>query len=212
MPDLEDCAGDDECITSATTVSGDVIFARHLSKLESGRRYVVCAALSTQPVGEGTAGVQRVHHVCGDGVVIDDDPPVQGTVSIANVNDGFLAGEGHVLVTWSDFTDVEAAMIVPAGDVTVNYSVALGKSGVGEVVCGVRMCMCATSLECVCVCVCVCVCARARARARAYVCVCMCARARAYVCVSMCLSVRARACARVRSRESALLFCCQPVE
>jgi hypothetical protein len=66
-------------------------------------------------------------HVCGDGVVIDDAPPSEGRVAVENADNGFLGNRGHVLVTWSGFSDVETEVTLLPDDVTLNFSVALGK-------------------------------------------------------------------------------------
>ena len=116
-PSALDCAGDPECVTSSSTSSGHVVFPRHLSKLQTGHVYYICAVMSGEPS----------EHVCGDGVVIDDSPPVKGSVSIADSLNGYLADGGHVTVMWSGFSDVEAQVHSVPDDITLNYSVALGK-------------------------------------------------------------------------------------
>lgn len=126
-PNLGDCAGDADCVTSATTATGRVTFPRHVSKLQHGHVYFVCAVTSAESSTEAAAGSQTVLEVCGDGVVIDDSPPVKGSVAIGNADGGFLADRGHVLVTWSGFSDVETEASFLPGDITFNYSVALGK-------------------------------------------------------------------------------------
>lgn len=112
------CAGDAGCVTSLRSDTGRVVFPRHSSNLQDGRVYYVCALL----LASGSS-------VCGDGVVIDDSSPVAGTVSVGNAAGGYLADYGHVMVTWSGFSDVEtiARGLLP-DDVTLNYSVSLGMS------------------------------------------------------------------------------------
>jgi hypothetical protein len=65
--------------------------------------------------------------VCGDGVVIDDESPVGGTVTIRNADSGFLANHETVTVTWSGFSDVENDVTTNLlDDTTMSFSVALG--------------------------------------------------------------------------------------
>ncbi|XP_070204014.1 uncharacterized protein [Littorina saxatilis] len=125
-PSLADCAGDPDCVTSSATSTGHVTFPRHLSKLQHGRVYYICAMTSAEPVATVTPGSETARQLCGDGVVIDDTPPVKGSVTIDNANAGFLANGERVLVTWSGFADVETEVSVLPDDVTLNFSVALG--------------------------------------------------------------------------------------
>lgn len=125
-PNAGDCAGDADCVTSATTATGRVTFPRHLSKLQNGHVYFICAVTSAESSEEAAAGSQTVLKVCGDGVVVDDSPPVKGSVAVGNADGGFLADRGHVLVTWSGFSDVEMEVSSLPDDVTFNYSVGLG--------------------------------------------------------------------------------------
>lgn len=107
------CAGDARCVTSQSSDTGRVVFPRHHSHLQDGGVYYVCAQLTSSTV-------------CGNGVVIDDSSPVAGTVSIGNAANGYLADNGHVLVTWTGFSDVETKARHLPNDVTLNYSVSLG--------------------------------------------------------------------------------------
>jgi hypothetical protein len=119
LPALGDCASDADCVTSLTTSTGHVTFPRHRSRLQANTVYFVCA-MTSRPL-------EGVVQVCGDGVVIDDTPPSEGMVAIDNADNGFLDYRGHVLVTWSGFSDVETEVTYLPDDVTLNYSVALGE-------------------------------------------------------------------------------------
>ena len=114
-------------MTSVTTTTGRVTFPRHLSKLQNGHVYFVCAVTSAESSNHAAPGSRAVQEVCGDGVAIDDTPPTKGSVVICNANGGFLADGDHVLVTWSGFADVETDVTFLPDDVTFHYSVALGK-------------------------------------------------------------------------------------
>ena len=122
-PPQGDCSGDSECVTSSSTSSGHVVFPRHLAKLQNGHVYYVCAVTSVMTSGSW----QTDHQACGDGVVVDDSPPVQGSVSIVGSDSGYLADGGHLTVTWSGFSDVETQVHSLPDDITLTYSVALGK-------------------------------------------------------------------------------------
>jgi hypothetical protein len=106
-------------VTSTNTTTGYVIFPNRYTQ-KSNTVYYVCAVTSSGASGQPV-------QVCGDGVVIDDEPPSPGTVAIDNAVNGFLGNRGHVLVTWSGFSDVEREVSYLPDDVTVSYSVALGR-------------------------------------------------------------------------------------
>ena len=113
VPPNGDCAGDARCVTSQRSDTGRVVFPRQDSRLQDAGVYYICALLTSESV-------------CGDGVVIDDSSPVGGTVSISNAAFGYLADDGHVLVTWTGFSVVETTAHHLPYDVTLNYSVSLG--------------------------------------------------------------------------------------
>jgi hypothetical protein len=75
LPSLGDCTADVDCVTSTNTTTGYVIFPNRCTQKSNAVFYVcaVTSGVSGQPV-----------QVCGDGVVIDDDPPSPGTVAIDN--------------------------------------------------------------------------------------------------------------------------------
>ncbi|KAK7493717.1 hypothetical protein BaRGS_00015046, partial [Batillaria attramentaria] len=118
------CAGDVECVTSKSTTDGKVVFPRADSKLEDGKVYFICASVS--------ATDHQSHEVCGDGVVIDDIPPVAGSVIISNADSGYLPDGSHLLVTWRGFSDVEKKAARLPDDVTITYFVSLGSYPGGE--------------------------------------------------------------------------------
>ena len=129
-----DCISEPSCLSLHRSDTGTVSFPLALSRLRNGNVYFICALADGDSDNGG---------ICGDGVVIDDDPPVEGSVAIDSADSGYL-GSGHrVLVTWSGFSDVETKVRYLPDVVTFNYSVALGKL---------------LWLLCMCVCVCVCVC------------------------------------------------------
>ncbi|KAK7493739.1 hypothetical protein BaRGS_00015068, partial [Batillaria attramentaria] len=127
------CAGDASCVATEATSDGKVVFPRAESKLVADRVYFVCALvnLATNFRNTGTKSGPWTE-VCGDGVVIDDTPPATGSVTISNAHSGFLADGGHVLVTWTGFSDVETAVTNLPDESTVKYSVALGSYPGGE--------------------------------------------------------------------------------
>lgn len=125
-----DCAADPECVTSETSHTGTVVFSRTGSAVQDGRSYFVCALVSSRSSAEGGQGHgtnwDTRSEVCGDGVAIDDTPPVPGTVAISNAQSGYLGNEGHVIVTWTGFSDGWLHG-TPFGGHFLNYSVALGE-------------------------------------------------------------------------------------
>ena len=122
-PALGDCTRDSKCVTTSSTTSGSVVFPRHLAKLQNGHVYYICAVTTTKTPGRA----QSSRHACGDGVVIDDSPPVKGSVSIVGSDSGYLADGGHLTVTWSGFSDVETQVGFLPDETTLTYFVALGK-------------------------------------------------------------------------------------
>ncbi|KAL8573303.1 hypothetical protein ACOMHN_032765 [Nucella lapillus] len=122
-PKSRGCAGNEECVTSEEG-KGQVSFSPHRSKLQGGHIYYACASWTGD--SDRGASTQIDQYVCGDGVVIDDVPPVKGSVAIGNADSGYLAGSSHVMVTWSGFSDVETDIAILGDSVTLNYSVALG--------------------------------------------------------------------------------------
>ena len=125
-----DCAADPQCVTSETSRTGTVVFSRTGSAVQDGRSYFVCALVSSRSSAEGGQGHgtnwDTRSEVCGDGVAIDDTPPVPGTVAISNAQSGYLGNVGHVMVTWTGFSDGWLHG-TPSGGHFLNYSVALGE-------------------------------------------------------------------------------------
>ena len=119
-----DCAGDAECLTWKVTDTGKVLFPWSGSLLIDGQTYFVCALVSPRPTGQGQT---KITEVCGNGVTIDDTPPVAGTVDIqGTTQSGYLGNKDHVMVTWNVFSgggDHGSQTAVSL----LNYSVALGE-------------------------------------------------------------------------------------
>ncbi|KAK7496758.1 hypothetical protein BaRGS_00011967, partial [Batillaria attramentaria] len=124
------CAGDADCVTSQANNKGTVLFSRGESRLRDGHVYFICARLSSKSGDQGNQHAAATSDVCGDGVVIDDTPPVGGSVTIGNAQSGYLADNSHVMVMWTGFSDVEKN--IPEAEITLNYSVALGSYPGGE--------------------------------------------------------------------------------
>nr|KAG5707970.1 hypothetical protein BaRGS_025108 [Batillaria attramentaria] len=125
------CAADADCVTSEVSDDGTVTFPRDKADLQGRRVYYVCASLAALDLtndvqNRSAAGYPEAQEVCGNGFVVDDDPPLPGTVVISNANSGYLAYRGRVLVTWSGFSDVEKDVTDLPFQTTLNYSVALG--------------------------------------------------------------------------------------
>lgn len=133
-----DCAADPECVTSETSQSGTVVFPSARSTLRDGRSYFVCALVSVRSTDQGSGqgrhggdlGARR-SEVCGDGVAIDDTPPVPGTVVIGNALSGYLGSQDRVVVTWAGFSDdggfLPGTRPGVGGQQLLNFSVALGE-------------------------------------------------------------------------------------
>lgn len=130
------CAGDPSCLTWRKTENGKVVFPRDLSRFAHGTVYYVCALISPREwsgqgqrstTEEATEGQSGTTAVCGDGFVIDDVPPIRGSVAIGNSEEGFVADEGHLFITWTGFSDVEKDVTKLPDYVTMNFSVALGE-------------------------------------------------------------------------------------
>ncbi|XP_046569942.1 uncharacterized protein LOC124278267 [Haliotis rubra] len=89
-----DCKSDDKCITSVQKEGPVAKF--HGTHLLDGITYYVCVQSNN---------TRLTMSECGDGVVIDDRPPIKGDVWVVNQHNGFLT-EGDVLVmAWSGFRD-----------------------------------------------------------------------------------------------------------
>lgn len=130
LPAGDSCAGDTDCITSSVSDNGKVVFPRQNSDFQHGVMYYVCALLSPRgldPKNHIMAGYNDFYRVCGDGFVVDDDPPVGGTVAITNADSGYLADGGRIMVTWEGFSDVERDVTHLPDNTTLTYSVALGQ-------------------------------------------------------------------------------------
>ncbi|KAK7493733.1 hypothetical protein BaRGS_00015062 [Batillaria attramentaria] len=127
VPADSNCASDVACVTSQTTDTGKVTFPRARSKLRDGQIYFVCATVSPRTnsgLSHQPSSSQR--DLCGNGIVVDDFPPVRGSVSIGNAGDGYLADNSHVQVTWQGFSDVETKVAHLPDEIALNFSVALG--------------------------------------------------------------------------------------
>ncbi|KAK7493722.1 hypothetical protein BaRGS_00015051, partial [Batillaria attramentaria] len=122
VPSDGNCASDAACVTSKTSFDGKMVFPRAQSRFRDGQTYFVCASVHSRVEQQQDAE----ETVCGDGVVIDDAPPVGGSVAISNFGSGYLADMGHVQVTWQGFSDVETMATNIPDIVTLKYSVALG--------------------------------------------------------------------------------------
>ena len=129
VPEDGECAADPACVTSSSSDNATVIFPGYRASLQNGGVYFVCALVSPPPSSSssiGRAGALATREVCGDGFVVDDDPPSAGTVSILNANGGFLVDSGRVVVSWSGFSDARPEASSAYAVAALTYSVALG--------------------------------------------------------------------------------------
>ncbi|KAK7460765.1 hypothetical protein BaRGS_00038812, partial [Batillaria attramentaria] len=127
VPADGNCASDPACVTTQTSDDGKVVFPRDQSKFKDGHVYYACAIVSsTTDEGVLRRSSEVKVEVCGNGVVVDDTPPAGGSVTIYNSDTGYLADNGHMLVIWRGFSDVETKLSTLLDKVTLNYSVALG--------------------------------------------------------------------------------------
>ncbi|KAK7101794.1 hypothetical protein V1264_020121 [Littorina saxatilis] len=131
VPADGDCESDPSCLVSKKTDTGKVTFPTAVSRLQENTVYFICARVGSKHRVPSQDDVV-LEEVCGDGVVIDDSPPVAGTAVIGNAVSAFLGGEHRVLVSWTGFSDVENQVSNLPDDVTINYSVALGSYPGGE--------------------------------------------------------------------------------
>lgn len=125
VPQSGVCAKDSACISEKVTQNGTVIFSR-VSQLLNGQIYFVCVLMSVRS-SESRGQTDLIVEMCGDGVIIDNTPPVKGEVIISNSDSGYLSESDHVLVIWSGFFDIEMEVDQLPDDNILNYSVSLGK-------------------------------------------------------------------------------------
>ena len=115
-----DCVSEPSCLTSRRSDTGKVTFPLAQSRFRDSNVYFICALVDAR-------NMDSYSGVCGNGVVIDDSPPVEGTVTIGNADSGYLGSSHRVLVAWTGFSDVETTIRYFPDAITFNYSVALGK-------------------------------------------------------------------------------------
>ena len=134
VPPQGSCLEDPACVSgglrtvaASSSVGDSVVFPGHRIVLQNGATYYVCASL----LPNDDTDLSGAKHLCGDGFLVDDDPPTPGTVVIRDDYDGYLT-DGYVVAEWSGFHDVSAPYDVGA----LNYWVALGewKSVTGQYV------------------------------------------------------------------------------
>ena len=110
------CEESEHCIEQIQTTEGVAEFKRHI--LETNAIYYVCAKF----VDEG--GV--IHEVCGNGIVVDSDPPVPGSVTVVHHHNGFITRTDAITVMWEGFSDIERMKHIDILSGVETYLVSIG--------------------------------------------------------------------------------------
>ncbi|XP_046356064.2 uncharacterized protein LOC124134978 [Haliotis rufescens] len=92
-----DCKSDDKCITSVDKVGPVAKF--HGRYLMDGMKYYICVQ---------SENTRLTISECGDGVIIDDRPPIKGDVWVVNQQNGFLTETDVLVMAWSGFNEQES--------------------------------------------------------------------------------------------------------
>ncbi len=114
---VHDCDSDTWCVASKYSHDGFVRFGK--IEFQEEDPYYVCANVSARGDHSGFA-------VCGNGFIVDETPPLEGSVSITNAVSGFLTDSSHMYITWSGFHDNNPARLNSYANDIKSYSVAIG--------------------------------------------------------------------------------------
>ncbi|XP_061178129.1 uncharacterized protein LOC133186811 [Saccostrea echinata] len=119
------CAEDVACLQATSSSDGVGQFKRIL--LQENKRYFICAySTKTFFKYEKFTEERDEIEVCGNGMIVDDSPPIPGEVSIVTDNGYFVNAEGVFVITWEQFRDIEQNAEIPYPSGIAKYEYCIG--------------------------------------------------------------------------------------
>ena len=120
------CDDDPECIKSVES-SGGLGFL-HKTLLHKNTKYYICAFSNKTVVSrEYFSETLEEIDTCGNGFVVDSDPPIAGQVTLESNHHGFLTSNKSVRVVWDKFRDIDEFLETGYETGIASYHVSLGK-------------------------------------------------------------------------------------
>ncbi|XP_062573120.1 uncharacterized protein LOC134235054 [Saccostrea cucullata] len=119
------CSDDIACLQTTSSLDGVGQFKRIL--LQENKRYFICAYSSKTILRyEKFTEEKEEIEVCGNGMIVDDSPPIPGEVNIVTDNGYFVNTEGVFVITWENFTDMEQNAEIPFPSGIAKYEYCIG--------------------------------------------------------------------------------------
>ena len=120
------CDDDLECIKTVES-SGGLGFL-HKTHLHKNTKYYICA-FSNKTVVKREYFSETLEEIdtCGNGFVVDSDPPIAGQVTLVSNSHVFLTSNKSVRVVWDKFRDIEKFRKTEYQTGIASYHVSLGK-------------------------------------------------------------------------------------
>ena len=116
---------DPECIKEVESAEGVGIF--HKTILQENMKYYICAFSNTTVVTrEYFSETLEEIKECGNGFVVDNEPPIAGRVTIVSKPHGFLTSNRDLHVLWEGFKDIEVFVKNQYETGIAYYNVSLG--------------------------------------------------------------------------------------
>lgn len=120
-PPKDQCSSTINCLKTLKSNSKTVIF--DIKDLPPNKIYYICA----KGVKSLPSGIFQPYGSCGDGFLVDANPPLKGHVVIDNSYNGFLSTFGIIVIHWDGFTDKNTKFINPFYPQIASYSYFVGK-------------------------------------------------------------------------------------
>lgn len=119
------CKAGPLCIESSVTKKGYCQFPT--LSLQHQVKYYICAVSNTTKVQrEQLTEVIGKASTCGNGFIIDGEPPQAGKVKIISNSGGFLTDPNYIHLTWEGFSDFEKQVNTSSLLGIANYKLAIG--------------------------------------------------------------------------------------
>ena len=122
---LRACSDDPACLKEVESTDGAGRF--HRTNLQKNMKYYICAFSSKTFITREffTETLEEIN-TCGNGFVVDNDPPVSGEVTLMSNNYGFLTSQRNIRVLWNDFQDIDEVVNINYKSGIASYQVSLG--------------------------------------------------------------------------------------
>ncbi|XP_036362221.1 uncharacterized protein LOC115216576 [Octopus sinensis] len=119
-PPVDQCSSTINCLKTLKSNSKTIIF--DIKDIPSNKIYYICV----KGVKSLPSGIFQPYGSCGDGFLVDADPPLKGHVMIENSYNGFLSTLDTIVIHWDGFTDKNTVFINPFYPRIASYSYSIG--------------------------------------------------------------------------------------